>query len=110
MPLWISTIIERYFSMPFLNVDLCSGLGFSAAVPYTQGVNSSESSKGSVPVNCSSLGTSVLASNLKTQALAGPFTLRDLDKTLVDRSTGLPPPNVIEMVLEVWECGSGLGT
>lgn len=45
--------------------------------------------------------------DLRSRATAAPWTIRDLDRVLVDVSTGYPPRNVQEMELEVWRCGAG---
>lgn len=40
--------------------------------------------------------------DLKTRALCPPFTIRNLRNVLVDTTTGRPPPQVDNLVLEVW--------
>lgn len=45
--------------------------------------------------------------DLRRRAFSKPVKIQQLDKVLIDQTTGLPPPRVQVMVLYVWRIGAG---
>ncbi|KAJ2952630.1 hypothetical protein O0L34_g6958 [Tuta absoluta] len=67
-----------------------------------QVLNSLNSAKGRFVIICPKWTNVPWRSDLRARALQSPLVIPNLQKVLVDTSTGLPPPHLQSLILEAW--------